>query len=278
MMNKFSLRASRWLGTALLLFTPAVFAADAPVKALTRAHAHNDYEHVRPLLDALAQGFGSVEADIYLVDGKLLVAHDRHQTRPERTLEALYLDPLLARVQANGGRVFKDGPPFYLLIDCKTAGTEIWPVLRPMLERYRAMVTIFKNDATETNAVTVVLSGDSPRALLASEPVRLAAIDGRLPDLEANPSPHLVPWISEDWTRHFRWRGWQTMPATEEQKLRDWVARAHAQGRMVRFWGGPDSEPLWRAQFEAGVDLINTDKLATLAAFLAARSPAAPGH
>ena len=277
-MNKAFLRASCLLGAAWLLLTPAVFAADAPVKPLTRAHAHNDYEHPRPLLDALAQGFGSVEADIYLVDGKLLVAHDRRRTQPDRTLEGLYLDPLLARVQANGGRVFKHGPPFYLLIDCKSPGTEIWPVLRTTLERYRAMLTVFKNDATETNAVTVVLSGDSPRALLASEPVRLAAIDGRLPDLETNPSPHLVPWISEDWTRHFQWRGWQTMPAAEEQKLRDWVARAHAQGRMVRFWGGPDSEPLWRAQFETGVDLINTDKLATLAAFLAARNAAESAH
>ncbi len=278
MMNKSSFRASPWLGAALLLLAPAVFAADAPVKPLTRAHAHNDYEHTRPLLDALDRGFNSVEADINLVDGKLLVAHDRRQTRPDRTLEALYLDPLLARVQANSGRVFKDGPPFYLLIDCKSPGTEIWPVLRPMLERYRAMLTVFKNDATETNAVTVVLSGDSPRVVLASEPARLAAIDGRLPDLEANPSPHLVPWISEDWTRHFQWRGWQAMPAAEQQKLRDLVARAHAQGRMVRFWGGPDSEPLWRAQFEAGVDLINTDKLATLAAFLASRNPSTPGH
>src|SRR4030095_12119754 len=43
---------------------------------LLRAHAHNDYEHTRPLLDALEQGFCSVEADIYLIDGELRVAHD----------------------------------------------------------------------------------------------------------------------------------------------------------------------------------------------------------
>ena len=42
---------------------------------LTNAHAHNDYEHTRPLFDALDQGFNSVEADVFLVDGKLLVGH-----------------------------------------------------------------------------------------------------------------------------------------------------------------------------------------------------------
>src|SRR5689334_22425965 len=64
---------------------------------LPRAHAHNDYEHARPLLDALDQGFGSVEADIYLVDGQLLVAHNRQDVKRERTLEKLYLAPLKQR-------------------------------------------------------------------------------------------------------------------------------------------------------------------------------------
>ena len=50
-------------------------------RPLWRAHAHNDYEHPRPLLDALDHRFGSVEADIYLVDGQLLVT-PRTSTRP----------------------------------------------------------------------------------------------------------------------------------------------------------------------------------------------------
>ena len=43
----------------------AVVRAAAPAGPV--AHAHNDYEHARPLHDALARGFGSVEADIWLV-------------------------------------------------------------------------------------------------------------------------------------------------------------------------------------------------------------------
>ena len=50
-------------------------------KLLTNAHAHNDYEHTHPLADALEQGFCSIEADIHLVNGKLLVAHDLKATQ-----------------------------------------------------------------------------------------------------------------------------------------------------------------------------------------------------
>src|SRR5262245_45294116 len=73
-----------------------------PVVPLPQAHAHNDYEHKRPLLDALDNGFCSVEADIFLVNGELLVGHTSKDLRPERTLEKLYLDPLRQRVKANG--------------------------------------------------------------------------------------------------------------------------------------------------------------------------------
>src|SRR5437660_11055239 len=92
----------------------------APFEPLKCGHAHNDYEHTRPLFDALDQGFCSVEADVFLVGDKLLIGHTQVSLRPERTLEALYLDPLRERVKANGGRLYKYGPPAWLLIDVKT--------------------------------------------------------------------------------------------------------------------------------------------------------------
>src|SRR5207244_7981145 len=86
------------------------------VVPLPQAHAHNDYEHKRPLQDALDHGFCSVEADVFLVDGQMLVGHDRKDLRPGRTLEKLYLEPLRERVRLNGGRVYSKGPTVFLLI------------------------------------------------------------------------------------------------------------------------------------------------------------------
>src|SRR5579863_3505263 len=91
-----------------------------PVKPLPSAHAHNDYLHERPLLDALDHGFTSVEADIFLVQGKLLVAHDIAALRPERTLAALYLDPLRQRIRNHDGWVYDKGRSLTLLIDIKS--------------------------------------------------------------------------------------------------------------------------------------------------------------
>src|SRR2546423_5960366 len=110
----------------------AVRASAAPglVRPLLHAHAHNDYEHARPLLDALEHGFCSIEADVYLVNGQLLVAHDREKVSPARTLQTLYLDPLRERVRKNGGRVFPNGPDITLLIDVKSGAEETYAALK----------------------------------------------------------------------------------------------------------------------------------------------------
>jgi hypothetical protein len=249
----------------LLALNSISLAAPTPIPD---AHSHNDYEHSRPLLDALDAGFCSVEADIYLVDGQLLVAHDRDQVRPERTLQRLYLDPLRERVDKNGGRVYPGGPDLILLVDIKSDGQRVYPVLREVLKQYATMLTEFRSEATRTRAVTVILSGDRPKTLLANEDLRYAALDGRLEDLEGQSSPHLIPLVSDDWKRIFKWNGTGTFPEHERKQLGEIVAKAHQQGRKVRFWGQPDRSEVWQVQRAAGVDLINTDRLSELAAFL----------
>jgi len=259
-------------GLALAQAQPASLTAtnfDADrVVALPQAHAHNDYRHPRPLLDALGFGFGSVEADVWLVDGQLLVAHDRKRVAPERTLRALYLEPLRQQIARNGGRVYRGGPTCTLLIDVKSDAAETYVVLRRELARYADLLTTFTSTNSTERALTVILSGSRAAGLVAAEPVRFVALDGRLPDLETDPSASLYPLISDNWAQYFSWRGRGPFPDDQAERLRRWVRLAHEQGRRLRFWSAPDSPAGWRELQRAGVDVIGTDNLAGLAAFL----------
>ena len=67
---------------------------------LTKAHAHNDYEHERPFYEAFSLGFGSIESDVYAVNGQLLVAHDVKDLKASRTLQNLYLEPIIQVLKA----------------------------------------------------------------------------------------------------------------------------------------------------------------------------------
>jgi len=245
----------------LLFFAVCAACRGAEPTPLVHAHAHNDYRHKRPLLDALEHGFCSVEADVHLVDGVLLVAHDRSQVKPERTLQGLYLEPLRERVRKNGGQVYPGGPEFTLLVDFKSGWQASYPVLREMLKQSAGMLTTFRPGATQTNAIRVIITGNRAQEMFNGESVRYACLDGELTDLDSRAAPDLIPWISTSWTRSFKWRGSGAMDEAEKLKLKAIVAKAHQQGRRVRFWGASDRPEFWREMLANGVDLINTDDL-----------------
>lgn len=234
--------------------------AATPVQVLERAHAHNDYEHKRPLLDALDQGFCSVEADVFLVDGKLLVGHSRKELTPERTFEKLYLVPLSQRAKQYSGWTYPGYyKPFYVLVDIKENGAEVYKVFKNEIQSH-----------PELRSVRYVISGDRPIAAIVADNGRYG-LDGRWSDLDKGYSPAVMPWISEDWSTHFKWSGEGTMPAAEYEKLLGMVKAAHSKGYKLRFWGTPDRESVWEIEWRAGVDWINTDRLADVHAWMLPR-------
>jgi len=265
----------------LLVASISAASSDQPeaVTPLAQAHAHNDYENDRPLLDALDHGFTSVETDVWLMGGELFVAHDRGQVAPGGTLETLYLKPLAERVRANGGSVHAGWrSTFHLLIDVKSDARPTYRAIHRALRTHREMLTRFLPEGVRRGAVTVTISGNRDLTSMAGQQVRYAAYDGRLADLGSGLPTSLVPLISDSWTRTFTWRGEGPMPQSERRKLRDIVARAHRSGRRVRFWGTSDLPSAARANIReegltAGVDYLETDHLTQLRRGLLAADP-----
>jgi hypothetical protein len=260
--------------TGYLLLNPFAQTAAAQPAPLRHAHAHNDYLHERPLLDALEHGFSSVEADVYLVDGALLVAHDVKELKPERTLQKLYLEPLKARVAEHDGRVYPGGPEFGLLIDIKSEAQATYLALHKVLAKYADMLVSVDNGQEKLGAVRIVISGNRPQAFIAAQKTRFCGIDGRVSDLDSEWPAHLLPMISDNWTLQFQWRGVGPMNDKERERLKSIVSRAHAKGRSVRFWATPENPALWQALLTAQVDLINTDDLNGLEKFLRSQAAA----
>lgn len=243
-------------------------------------HAHNDYLHPRPLLDALDARARSVEADIFVVAGDLLVAHTPIEIRPGRTLEHLYLAPLLSLVNQQQ-TILKDGQTFFLLVDLKSPADETFPVLLGQLKKYRSMLSHRDAEGVfRPGPVTVIITGNQPpRDTWDTPGERLVFFDGSLSDLDAESplSNTLVPVISSNWKRSFRWTGTnpqEPIPAAESARLNSLVGKAHVQGKLIRFWGAPDHPDAWKALLDSGADLINTDKLPEAAAFLTERRKA----
>ncbi|MGQ1840183.1 phosphatidylinositol-specific phospholipase C/glycerophosphodiester phosphodiesterase family protein [Kocuria turfanensis] len=241
---------------------------------LAQAHAHNDYEHDRPLLDALEHGFTSVEADVWLVEGELRVAHDAWELAEAPTLEEAYLAPLAGLVSPNGKQLYPghDGD-FQLLIDIKSEGPATWAAIEEELAEHKKFITGYHQGEIKDRAVEAVISGNRPLADMQAATTRYSFYDGRSTDLASALAPQFMPLVSENWTKLFTWQGVGEMPAVERETLHQYVETAHAAGYRVRFWAtndiaGPARENLWTELQAAGVDHINTDDLPGLQEFL----------
>ncbi len=238
------------------------------------AHAHNDYEHPRPLLDALDNRFYSVEVDFWMVDGEILVSHDKEESKEDYkgTLKELYLDPLQKRVDEKGS-VHGDGLPFYLWLDIKDGRPEVHPVLRELLSHY-SMMTVFTdeevNGEVKEGPVTIILTGDheSKSSYMDQYNERRVCRDSNSYDASDPNADNKWLWYALNWNSHFSWKGRGLMPPEEIKKLQTLVNDIHAKGRKVRFYAVPDNMRYWMTAIQNGCGLINTDKLAELNEFL----------
>ena len=237
------------------------------------AHSHNDYEHNRPLFDALECNFKSIEADVYTVGDSLYVAHDFDKIKPGRTLRQLYLEPLKNEIEKNKGSVYGNGEEIILFIDIKDDGLKTYQNLHRILTEYESLLTSFAHGKKKQGSIMVVVSGNRPFEYMQAQTIRYAGFDGRLENLDSDISPDLMPVVSDNWPKYFKWDGKGKMPETEKQKLAELSKKAKQKGYILRFWGTPNKThelriAAWRELKNAQVGLIGADNLEELQKFL----------
>lgn len=97
---------------------------------VTKAQSHNDYKQSIPFLQAYYAGTGSIEADVYLLNGKLYVAHERKEVSEDCTLTDLYLKPLFNLFRKNSNHLYPDSSQhLQLVIDIKEDHEHVIPEL-----------------------------------------------------------------------------------------------------------------------------------------------------
>jgi hypothetical protein len=80
-----------------------------------------------------------------------------------------------------------------------------------------------------------------------------------------------MPVISDNYLIHFSWRGEGEMLDDELVKMRNYRMLAHEEGKLLRWWGAPDTKQFKQFFLKEGIDLIGTDDLKLLYDVLTSR-------
>jgi hypothetical protein len=233
---------------------------------IVNGHAHNDYEHKNPLLDALDNGFISVEADVHLLNNEFYVSHFKPSVLDSsKTLENLYLKPLLNIINKNKGKVYKEYDDFfYLMIDVKTEADSSYTKLKTILNNYESIIAkVIGEKEEEDKPVKIVVTGHKGRPYnhILGEASSLMSIDGRFNELDKNISYKLMPYISENYKHYFSYKGVGEPSIKDKKTVSEMVDKTHKEGKKLRFWASPDNEAVWRFLLDNKVDLVNVDSL-----------------
>ena len=227
------------------------------------AHAHNDYMHPVPFYTAWNAGFGSIEADVFPVNGVLLVSHSKKALNPKRTLDSLYLNPLLKELQKNPGRKVN------LLIDIKE---NYKPALQILLQELEPLKKYLSSDFNSTKPVTILISGERPPPSEYKNYPRYIFFDDDLRLVHTPAEWKRIGLVSLSFERYSHWNGEGNLPDSDRNVVAHVIDSVHNAGKKIRFWAAPDNENSWVTQMKLGADVIGTDKIHQLSAFLSRES------
>ena len=150
-----------------------------------------------------------------------------------------------------------------LLVDFKGDAEKSTVLLEKALKPLRPYLSkVTKNGEFRRGKVTVLISGNRPsdHVLIGRHTAkhggnRYLFIDGRERDIGNDSDTKLVPMISVPWRSLHVARS----VGRGEAHMRRLARRAHEQGKLLRIWGAPNDEYVWRKMVRSNVDLLCVD-------------------
>ena len=239
-----------------------LMASAQPVAYTTaNAHSHNDYEKPFPFRGAYNAGFGSIEADLHLVNDTLWVAHDEPRMGIDPGFESAYLQPLQEAVTKNGGFPYADHTKqLQLLIDLKTEAV-------PTLSKVVAVIRRYP-DLANNQQIHFVISGSRPDPADWGQYPSFIWFDGNIGQSYTAAALGRIALMSADFHKYTAWNGKGRIIGKERDTIQTLIESTHRLGKPVRFWASPDNINAWYQLMKLKVDYLNTDHISELAAFL----------
>lgn len=242
------------------LCTCSVASAQRPILI----NSHNDYTRTMPFYEAYSQQVYSIEADVFLYEGALLVGHDLIDLKAADTFESLYVQPLVDLFARNGNRAWRDSDEhLQLLIEVKSETAPMLQAVAELLGRWPQVFDVRVNP----DAVRITITGSVPPPEEFWQYPDYMLFDGQR-DIDYTPEQLArIALISADFTNFSTWNGKGSIIAPEKKRLEAVIDHAHALGKPVRFWDVPEGITVYYTFYDMGIDYINADRVAVCADF-----------
>ena len=226
-------------------------------------HSHNDYNRIAPFWEAYSQHCTYIEADVFLQDGEILVAHNRQDVKADRSLRTMYFEPIAKVFRENGGKMWKGSDDqLQLVVDLKSSDA---------LPGVVALAEEFPDVFASEKGVRIVITGGYPAPQDYDKWPSWLWYDGDFTNGKLEYTPDQlkhIAMISTDFRKFARhWNGKGRMIKSEMDAVTGAIEAVHSVGKPIRFWDAPEGTTAYFTLHRLGVDIFNTDHPAKCALF-----------
>lgn len=219
-------------------------------------HAHNDYKQAFPFWEAYQQGYGSIEVDIFLHNNQLLVAHEETELDTAKTLEKLYLQPLLQCIRKEQHK-----RNLILLIDLKTDAAPTLQALIALLQHYPEII--------KNKNLQLTITGNQPAPSDFLEYPSYIWFDANPETDYTTEVQSRLAIMSANFKKYSKWNGKGVLTKEELFRFDSVIAKAGiTSSKKMRFWNAPDIPNAWYQLMKLKVGFINTDRIVEAATFM----------
>jgi hypothetical protein len=222
------------------------------------------------LWESIGNGIINYKADVMYIYGKLYVTDMMPDSINHKlpTLTDAYLYPLYNQFKKNNGQILPGyADEIFLILNFTNQPLQVYKQLAIEMRPFSEMLS-YKTDGVEHKGkLKILIANKEYFDLINANKPGFLVLAGKLSDVEKNIDAAKMPLIVADFEEFTKWKGTGNIPFDDFVKIKEIVAKVHAQGKKISITNCPSNKTIADLILTSKVDYLTTPDGAKMAEF-----------
>jgi len=222
------------------------------------------------LWESIGHGIINYQADVMYIYGKLYVTPLMPDSANHKlpTLTEAYLYPLYNQYKKNSGEILPGySGDIFLILNFTTQPVQIYKQLASEMRPFSDMLTTKIEGAEHQGKIRILLKDKNQLDKINSIKPSFLGLVGGLSDIDKNADSGKMPLIEVDFSEITSWKGTGNIPFEDFVKIKDIVAKVHAQNKKISISNCPANKTVADLIQTSKADFVNTPEANQMAGF-----------
>jgi hypothetical protein len=254
------------IGAFVLLICPFLFAQKNIKPIISSENLRNKTE----LWESIGSGVINFQVDVMYIYGKLYVTplmpdSANHQLP---TLNDAYLYPLYSQFKKNNGEIIPGySGDVFLILNFANQPIQIYKQLAAEMRPFSDMLSYKIEGNSHQGKLRILIKDKAQLDKINGIKASFLGLVGNLSDIDKNVDSDKMPLIEVDFAELTSWKGIGNIPFEDFTKIKDFVAKVHAQKKKISIANCPPYKTVADLIRSTNVDFMNTPETVKMAGF-----------